>query len=114
MQFSSRLRAGHRPPPTRVLLPTSEDGFIIGGDGMTAFHLHRLKLVGELQVYDEGHPVEVELRSPVSHLGSDWNINEVEWDAEQPPGSQFLLCSRTGDQVVEENGHFDKNGKKTT
>ena len=99
----------------RVFFPTSEDGFIIGGgDGMTAFHLHGLGLVGELQVYGEGHPVEVELRSPVIDLGSEWNITEVEWDAEQPPGSQFLLRSRTGDQIVEENRYFEKKGKEIT
>ena len=58
-----------------MFFPTSEDGFIIGGgDGMTAFHLHGLGLVGELQVYGEGHPVEVALRSPIIDLGADWNI----------------------------------------
>ena len=62
----------------------------------------------------KGYPVEVALRSPVIDLGSDWNITEVEWDAEQPPGSQFLLRSRTGDQIVEENRYFDKNGKEIT
>ena len=79
---------------------------------MTAFHLHGLGLVGELQVYGEGHPVEVELRSPVIDLGSEWNITEVEWDAEQPSGSQFLLRSRTGDQIVEEIAISKKRARK--
>ena len=99
----------------RLFYPTSQGGGIIGG-GLDAsdLRLDGLGLVSEFQVYGNGHPARVILRSPVIDLGSDWNITEVEWDAVAPPGSQLLLRSRSGDQVIEENHFFDKNGKEVT
>ena len=103
----------------RLFYPTSQGGNIIGGglsgnDISSTNRLDGLGLVSEFQVYGEGHPARAVLRSPVIDLGSDWNITEVEWDASIPTGSQLLLRSRSGDQVVEENHYFDKNGKEVT
>ena len=103
----------------RLFYPTSQGGNIIGGglSGNAISSTNRLDglgLVSEFQVYGDGHPARAVLRSPVIDLGSDWNITEVEWEAATPPGSQFLLRSRSGNQVVEENHYFDKNGKEVT
>jgi len=100
----------------RLFYPTSQGGNIIGGgqSGQNTNRLDGLGLVSEFQVYGDGHPARIVLRSPVIDLGSDWNITEIEWDAAAPPGAQFLLRSRSGDQVVEENHYFDKNGKEVT
>ena len=73
-----------------------------------------LGLVSEFQVYGEGYPARVVLRSPVIDLGSNWNITAIEWEIDAPLGAQFSLRSRTGDHVVEQMRYFDKNGKEVT
>ena len=103
----------------RLIYPTSQGGNIIGG-GLSASdiantgRLDGLGLVSEFQVYGEGHPARVVLRSPVIDLGTNWNITEVEWDIDTPLGALFSLRSRTGDHVVEQMRYFDKNGKEVT
>ena len=105
----------------RLFYPTSQGGQILGGayaaregEGDSGNRWDGLGLVSEFQVYGEGHPARVLLRSPVIDLGSDWNITALEWRAEAQLGSQFLVRSRSGDQVVEEDHYFDKNGKEVT
>ena len=103
----------------RLIYPTSQGGNIIGGglsgsDFDSTGRLDGLGLVSEFQVYGEGYPARVILRSPVIDLGSNWNITAVEWAIDAPLGAQFSLRSRTGDHVVEEMRYFDKNGKEVT
>ena len=103
----------------RLIYPTSQGGNIIGGGlSGSAFdstgRLDGLGLVSEFQVYGEGYPARVILRSPVIDLGSNWNLTAVEWEIDAPLGAQFTLRSRTGDHVVEEMRYFDKNGKEVT
>lgn len=103
----------------RLIYPTSQGGNIIGGglsgsDFDNTGRLDGLGLVSEFQVYGEGYPARVTLRSPVIDLGTNWNITAVEWEIDTPPGAQFALRSRTGDRVVEEMRYFDKNGKEVT
>jgi len=99
----------------RLFYPTSESGNIIGG-GLSAssVRLDGLGLVSEFQAYGEGAPVRVVLHSPVIDLSANWNITTLDWQAAIPPGARLLLRSRSGDQVVEENHYFDKNGKEVT
>ncbi len=103
----------------RLIYPTSQGGNIIGG-GLSASdiantgRLDGLGLVSEFQVYGEGYPARVILRSPVIDLGSNWNITAVEWAIDAPLGARFTLRSRTGDHVVEQMRYFDKNGKEVT
>ena len=103
----------------RLFYPTSQGGNIIGG-GLSASdiantgRLDGLGLISEFQVYGEGYPARVVLRSPVIDLGSDWNITTIDWSADQPSGAQLLLRSRSGDRVIEQNRYFDKNGKEVT
>ena len=73
-----------------------------------------LGLVSEFQVYGEGYPARVVLRSPVIDLGTNWNITAIDWEIDAPLGAQFALRSRTGDHVVEEMRYFDKNGKEVS
>ena len=103
----------------RLIYPTSQGGNIIGGglSGSTFANTGRLDglgLVSEFQVYGEGYPAHVALRSPVIDLGTNWNITAIEWKVNAPPGATFALRSRTGDRVVEEMRYFDKNGKEIT
>ena len=103
----------------RLIYPTSQGGYIIGG-GLSgnAFdntgRLDGLGLVSEFQVYGEGYPARVVLRSPVIDLGTNWNITAIDWEIDAPLGAQFALRSRTGDHVVEEMRYFDKNGKEVS
>ncbi|MFT5086802.1 MAG: hypothetical protein ACI906_000491 [Candidatus Latescibacterota bacterium] len=99
----------------RLFYPTSESGNIIGG-GLSAssVRLDGLGLVSEFQAYGEGAPARVVLHSPVIDLGANWNITTLDWQAAIPSGARLLVRSRSGDQVVEENHYFDKNGKEVT
>lgn len=103
----------------RLIYPTSQGGYIIGGglsgrDLDNTGRLDGLGLVSEFQVYGEGYPAHAVLRSPVIDLGTNWNITAIEWEMDAPLGAQFALRSRTGDHVVEEMRYFDKNGKEIT
>ena len=103
----------------RLIYPTSQGGNIIGGglsgsDFDSTGRLDGLGLVSEFQVYGEGYPARVILRSPVIDLGTNWNITAIEWEIDAPLGAQFSLRSRTGDHVVEQMRYFDKNGKEVT
>ena len=103
----------------RLIYPTSQGGNIIGGglsgsDIANTGRLDGLGLVSEFQVYGEGYPARVILRSPVIDLGSNWNITAIEWEIDEPLGAQFSLRSRTGAHVVEQMRYFDKNGKEVT
>ena len=102
----------------RLYYPTSAGGNIIGGgdwgdSGLTRL-LYGLGLIGEFQIFGEGHPARVILRSPVIDLGEEWNITSVEWRAAVSSGAGLLLRSRSGDEVEEETRYFDKNGKEVT
>ena len=103
----------------RLIYPTSQGGNIIGGglsgsDIANTGRLDGLGLVSEFQVYGEGYPARVVLRSPVIDLGTNWNITAIEWELDAPLGARFALRSRTGDHVVEQMRYFDKNGKEVT
>ena len=103
----------------RLMYPTSQGGYIIGGglsgrDFDNTGRLDGLGLVSEFQVYGEGYPARVVLRSPVIDLGTNWNITAIDWEIDAPFGAQFALRSRTGDHVVEEMRYFDKNGKEVS
>ena len=119
----TRRNFQHEFPPVaarylRLQYPTSAGGsFIGGGDwgdaGLTRV-LYGLGLVGEFQVFGEGHPARVVLRSPVIDLVDEWNITSLEWLAKVPAGAEFLLRSRSGDEVEDDVRYFDKNGKEVT
>ncbi len=99
----------------RLYYPTSQGGEIIGGSiDASGARYDGLGLVGEFQVYGQGHPARVVLRSPVMDLGQGWNITSLSWQAQVPPGARLLLRSRSGDQVKEETRYFDKQGKELT
>ena len=99
----------------RLFYPTSINGGIIGGgiDG-TSLRLDGLGFVAEFQIFGEGYPERVALRSPVIDLGADWNVNSLSWGGDTPVGSQILFRSRTGDAVLEETHYYDNKGKEVT
>jgi hypothetical protein len=99
----------------RLYYPTSEGDAIIGGSiDSRGARYDGLGLVGEFQVYGEGHPARVVLRSPVLDLGQGWNITHLSWLAQVDPGAGLRVRSRSGDQVAEETRYYDKQGREVT
>jgi hypothetical protein len=99
----------------RLFYPTSVGGSIIGGsiDGV-GLRLDGLGYIGEFQIFGDGYPERVTLRSPVIDLGSDWNITALSWDAEVPAGARMLFRTRSGDEVEQETHYYDSKGKEVT
>ena len=48
----------------------------------------------EIQVYGEGYPLAVRLRSPLIDLESGKNLNSLEWQAQTPLGTHIEIRSR--------------------
>ena len=67
-----------------------------------------------IQVYGDGYPLAVRLRSPLIDLGNGKNLNSVEWQAQTPLGTHIEIRSRTGNDIVEQYTFHDKNGKEVT
>ena len=83
--------------------------------------LRRLELVGErseagnlseIQAYGEGYVSEVSLESPIIRLGRSRIFSAVEWDGDQPPGTQLAIRTRSGDDILEERHYFDAVGQE--
>ncbi len=68
--------------------------------------------LSEIQAYGEGYVSEVELESPVIRLGRSRIFSTVEWDGDQPPGTQLEIRTRSGDEVIEERRYFDVVGQE--
>ena len=71
-------------------------------------------VTAELQVFGEGYPREVRLRSPLLDLGGSKNIRALRWQAETLSGTGVEVRSRTGDQLERQVAYYDKNGKEVT
>ena len=50
----------------------------------------------EYQVFGEGFPTEIELKSGLINLGESKNVTSLRWGAETPPGTRVEVSSRTG------------------
>lgn len=71
-------------------------------------------LISEYQMYGEGYPAELRLRSPLLDLKGIRNVASVEWEGETPAGTHIEVYTRTGNEVVEEVRYYDKKGKEIT
>lgn len=65
----------------------------------------------EIQIFGSGYPQQVSFSSPLIDLGQGRNLNSVDWGGDIPPGTRVEIRTRTGNDVVEEYQHYDKNGK---
>ena len=68
----------------------------------------------EIQIFGEGFPSEISFRSPLIDLGAGKNLNSIEWNGDEPPGTRIELRTRTGNEVIETYTYRDKNGKIVT
>lgn len=70
--------------------------------------------VSEYQIYGNGYPSEVYLKSPIMDLRGAKGLSSIEWIADLPPGTRIEVRTRTGEEVEQNYTYFDKNGKIVT
>ena len=68
----------------------------------------------EIQIFGEGFPSEVGFHSPLIDLGTDKNLNSIEWSSDEPPGAHVEIRTRTGNEILETYRYYDKNGKEVS
>jgi len=85
-----------------------------GGQRATTIACQAQGITEELQLFGEGFPLSVALRSPILDLGGRKNVTGLEWAGEEPPGTGLEIRSRTGDDLQSTVSHHDKDGKEVT
>ncbi len=68
----------------------------------------------EMQVFGEGYPQEVRLRSPLLDLGGDKNVHALRWDAQGDPGARVELRTRSGNSLETQTIFYDRDDKEIT
>jgi hypothetical protein len=75
--------------------------------------------VSEVQFFGEGFLAESQIssefggESPFIELGrTPQNLASIEWEADEPPGTDLILQTRTGDTVESVTRYFKKNGSE--
>lgn len=92
----------------------STEGGTIHQDGGTHSPYATFGYVSEYQIYGDGYPSELYLKSPIIDLKTAKGLTSVEWVADTPIGTRIEVRSRTGDEVEQNYTHYDKNGKVVT
>ena len=85
-----------------------------GGQGATTVACAAQGITEELQVFGEGFPRQVRLRSPLIDLGSERVAETVRWGGDTPPGTRIEVRSRTGNTLDAQVLYHDSNGKVIT
>lgn len=70
--------------------------------------------IAEFQVFGEGFPAKLVIRSPVYDLRGSKNMSTLEWVSETPAGTRLELTSRSGNLLQEHIMYRDKNGQEVT
>ncbi len=82
-------------------------------NGFEAFN-GRVGTTAEWQIFGEGYPAEVKMRSPIYDLGSVQHVSAIDWTADTPVATLVEIRSRTGNLLDEQYIFQDKNGKQVT
>jgi hypothetical protein len=82
-------------------------------NGFEAFN-GRVGTTAEWQIFGEGYPAEVKMRSPIYDLGSVQHVSAIDWTADTPVATLVEIRSRTGNLLDEQYIFRDKNGKQVT
>ena len=67
-----------------------------------------------IMLFSAGTPAQTILESPVIELPRLYNIGTVRWVADEPPGSEVTIRTRTGNELTEEIHYYDRNGVEKT
>ena len=78
---------------------------------LSPIELARVRL---MWLFAEGPPAEAVLESDLIELPGEVTLGAVRWEADEPPGSEVQVRTRTGDQLVERVRYFDKAGGEKT
>ena len=70
--------------------------------------------MGELQIFADGFPQEVQLRSGVIDLGMDRHVAGVTWSADTPVGTSVAVRSRSGDGLAKSVIYSNSSGDEVT
>lgn len=70
--------------------------------------------LAEIQLFGQGYQPEVVLESPMIVLGASRNLLSVDWQADEPEGTQLLIQTRTGNETEDIFRYFDRDGEEVT
>jgi hypothetical protein len=68
--------------------------------------------ISEIQAYGEGFVSEVEMTSPFIPLDRPRLFSVVEWEGEEPPGTQVEVRTRSGEEIIEIPHYFAVTGRE--
>ena len=68
--------------------------------------------ISEIQAYGEGFVSEVEMTSPFIPLDRPRLFSVVEWEGEEPPGTQVEIRTRSGENIIEIPHYFAVTGRE--
>ena len=74
----------------------------------------QIATMAEMQLYGEGFQPEVSLESDLIRLDGSRNLHTIEWDADEPPDTQVLIQTRTGDELGQKRHYFKNDGTEVT
>ena len=66
--------------------------------------------LAEMQLFGSGHQPEVVLVSSAIELPGSRNLTEIEWEAETPPGTQVVLQTKTGNELIPDTLYYRDDG----
>ena len=70
--------------------------------------------IREIQSYGRGYQPEVEFESRLIDLGTLRNLTTIHWEADEPPGTQVEISTRTGNETEIVQRFFRKDGTELT
>ncbi len=70
--------------------------------------------IREIQSYGRGYQPEVEFESPLIDLGALRNLTTIHWEADEPPGTQVEISTRTGNETEVLQRFHRKDGTELT
>ncbi len=68
----------------------------------------------EVQVFGEGYPQEVRLRSPILDLQGDKNVHTLRWASTSADGARVELRTRSGNLLESRTAFYDRDDKEIT
>ena len=78
---------------------------------LTSRYWPRVRL---MWLFAEGPVAEAVLESDLIELPGEVTLGAVRWEADEPPGSQVQIRTRTGNQLLERIRYFDTDGNEKT
>ena len=78
---------------------------------LTSRYWPRIRLIW---LFAEGPAAEAVIESDLIELPGEVTLGAVRWEADEPPGAEVQIRTRTGDQLLERIRYFDTDGNEKT